>query len=117
MKLLADENIDEPIVDWLLTLSIDLIAVRRSMPGITDTKVMEIARTTNRIILTNDLDFGELIFHQKLSSAGIILLRVHPPLPMERLRVLQQHWTDIALKAEGHFLVATERKLRIRPLL
>jgi predicted nuclease of predicted toxin-antitoxin system len=117
MKLLADENVDEPIVDWLVAMGVDLSSIRRTRPGLSDPQVVEVARAEERVILTNDLDFGELVFRRRMGAAGIILLRVNPPLPDVRLAVLQRHWDEIASKAVGHFIVVTQRKLRIRPLI
>jgi predicted nuclease of predicted toxin-antitoxin system len=116
MNLLADENVDEPIVEWLLTLGINFRSIRRTMPGISDFEVIAVAEAEDRIILTNDLDFGELVFHRNLSTAGIILLRVKPPLPEVRLTVLRRHWDEIILKARGNFMVVTRYKLRVRPI-
>ena len=117
MNLLADENVDEPIVDWLSTLPINFRSVPRTMPGVSDTQILRVAREENRVILTNDLDFGELVYRQQLPVTGIILLRVKPPLPEVRLAVLQRHWSEIIAKASGNFIVAMQHKLRIRPLL
>ena len=116
MKLLADENVDEPIVDWLDTLGVDLKSIRRTHPGKSDTEVLAIAVAEGRIILTNDLDFGELVFLRGMEVAGIILLRVKPPHPNVRLEVLKQHWNEIVAKAPGNFVVVTQRKLRVRPI-
>jgi predicted nuclease of predicted toxin-antitoxin system len=109
--------VDEPIVNWLSTLQINFRSIRRTLPGITDTQVIKVASDESRIILTNDLDFGELAFRRHLHMAGIVLLRVKPPLPEVRLKVLQRHWDEISVKAAGNFIVVTQHKLRVRPLL
>lgn len=36
------------------------------------------ARRQNRVLLTFDKDFGELVFKRKIKSSGVILLRIHP---------------------------------------
>ena len=115
MKLLADENVDVPIVEWLQTQGLDLLSIRHTSPGMSDRAVMELAANQGRVILTNDLDFGELIFHRGLICAGIILVRVNPPLPSLRLITLQQHWPHLLQHAAGNFVVVTRDKLRIRP--
>jgi predicted nuclease of predicted toxin-antitoxin system len=116
MNFLADENVDAPIVQWLQTRGTNFLSIRHSSPGISDREVIALAAAQDRIILTNDLDFGELIFHRGLTSAGIILVRVNPPLPSLRLAAIQQHWEQILEHARGNFIVVTLHKLRIRPL-
>jgi len=117
MKLLADENVDAPIVNWLKTQGLDLLSIRETYPGISDEEIIVRAAAEDRVILTNDLDFGELVFHRAMSAAGIILVRVHPPLPSTRLAAIQTHWDEIMRHAQGNFLVVTRRRLRLRPLL
>ncbi|MCM8779164.1 MAG: DUF5615 family PIN-like protein, partial [Candidatus Omnitrophica bacterium] len=41
-----------------------------------DTKLFEIANREKRILITNDKDFGEIVFFQKKIIYGIILFRV-----------------------------------------
>jgi predicted nuclease of predicted toxin-antitoxin system len=116
MKFLADENPDEPIVNWLHTLGVDLRSIRRIRLGMSDEEIMALARAEDRVIITNDLDFGELVFHRGMTTTGIILIRVQSPLPRMRLAALQQHWGAIIRHAPGNFVVVTENQLRIRPL-
>jgi predicted nuclease of predicted toxin-antitoxin system len=41
-----------------------------------DEAILEIANQENRILLTNDKDFGEIVFRQKLITSGVILFRI-----------------------------------------
>ena len=66
---------------------------QHSQPLSADDNVwLDKARSEQRILVTDDKDFGELVFRRKLPSAGVILLRLHRlPLP-DRLRWLQSRW-------------------------
>ena len=73
------------------------------------------AHQDNRILLTNDRDFGELIFRQKLPHSGIILFRLAPndadiELRKKRLQHVLTNYADQL----HHFLVVTQKNVRIR---
>ncbi len=81
--LLADENFPIPSVRELRAEGYDVYAVAESDSSITDEQVIEKAITEERIILTFDKDFGELIFKKAIvrllvsfSFAGCIMLRM-----------------------------------------
>lgn len=114
MKLLADENLDAPIVRWLRELGHDVVWMCEQSPGTGDDRIMNLGRESGRVIVTNDLDFGELVFHQGSFCAGVVLLRIASP--RERLGALKVAWPRIEQQALGHFVVLTTKKLRIRPL-
>ena len=77
---------------------------------------MRYAGRENRIILTYDKDFGELVVKDNpCPSAGIILFR----LPSKNPALIAEYLLDI-LKSrtdwEGHFSVVEEKRIRMRPL-
>lgn len=76
MKIVADESVDAPIIDRLREDGHDVVAVAELDPGISDEDVLSIATTQEALLITGDTDFGELVFRHKLSSAGVVLLRL-----------------------------------------
>jgi predicted nuclease of predicted toxin-antitoxin system len=77
---------------------------------------MERAAAEDRLLVTFDTDFGDLVYRRGLPpGCGIVLFRLSIPSPAriaERvLAVLQSRddWT-------GHFAVVEETRVRIRPL-
>jgi predicted nuclease of predicted toxin-antitoxin system len=74
--------------------------------------VLETANKQNRILITFDSDFGEIIFRQKLKARGIILLKFAPKSTQQvvdtTLNVLKTQ-----TKIEGHFLTVKEKKIRV----
>ncbi|MBI3501097.1 MAG: DUF5615 family PIN-like protein [Bacteroidetes bacterium] len=75
--LLADENIHGGIIRSLRQIHIDLLSIKETNPGLQDENIIELAKNTDRIILTEDKDFGEWVFAHKTKSISIILLRYH----------------------------------------
>ncbi len=74
MVFCADENIESGIVKFLRNKGYEVFYVSETYPSILDAEILEYANKNNMIILTNDKDFGELLFLQKRVSAGILLI-------------------------------------------
>jgi predicted nuclease of predicted toxin-antitoxin system len=62
MKLIADEGLDKPIVDVLRNAGFDVLYVLETNQGANDELILAIANSEHRILLTQDKDFGELVF-------------------------------------------------------
>jgi predicted nuclease of predicted toxin-antitoxin system len=116
MKFLLDENIDARLLPFLQDLGHDVTSVSKDyFYGLFDEDILAMAHQENRILLTNDRDFGELIFHQELPHSGIILFRLAPndaiiDLRKRRLQHVLTHYPDQL----QHFLVVTQKSVRIR---
>ncbi len=84
MKLLVNENVPLASVGHLREAGHDVLSITELSPGIPDTEVMQIAHNEQRIILTFDRDYGELVFRRRLPlPAGVIYLRFVPQTPSE----------------------------------
>lgn len=116
MKLLADANVERVLVTWLRRQGHDVLWAVDLSPGTPDEILLAQARAENRVILTNDLDFGELVFRLGLASVGILLLRYRVGSPVELVAFFESHWPELEHRVHGNFVVATNTKLRIRPL-
>jgi predicted nuclease of predicted toxin-antitoxin system len=60
-RLLADENIPQPAVIALRAAGHDIRAILEDTPGAADEEVLATARAQARILLTFDLDMGQLV--------------------------------------------------------
>ena len=116
MDILADENLDRSLVDWLRKQGHDVLWMTEFGPGRSDEEVLAAANPENRILLTFDLDFGGLVFRLGSKAAGIVLLRLRTRSAAELLRLFAKHWPRIEEKAPGHFLVLSNSRIRVRPL-
>lgn len=116
MTFLADECCDADLVERLRRDGYDLTYVVESMRGASDTAVLERAQTEGRLLLTEDKDFGELVYRLRRSVPGIILLRFDAPhreLKYPHLRTLLERRP---LQLEDAFVVLDPDRARIRPL-
>lgn len=83
-RFLADENFPRASVRLLRDAGHDVSSIQEDLRGASDPEVLRRSSAEDRILLTFDLDFGELIFLQKLPSPpGIILFRDEAPMPEE----------------------------------
>ena len=75
MRFLADENCDFAVVRALRAAGHDVLAVAEAAPGTEDVVVVDLAVREGRILLTEDKDFGQLVYAAKRGTGGVILLR------------------------------------------
>ena len=116
MKFLLDENVDLPLADYLNDLGHDATSIVSDYTrSIKDHEVLEIARSEHRILLTNDKDFGTLIYQQQLEHTGVIFFRLRDediPAKIARLEaVLSLHAEALANAA---YIVVTDKRIRVR---
>ena len=115
MKFLANENFPSASVAMLRTAGQDILHVAEECPGESDANILELARSQDRIVVTFDRDYGELIFKLKRPRpAGIIYLRFDPLWPTEAGEILADLIGVVPL--EGRFTVVERNRLRQRPL-
>ena len=62
MRLVADENCDLSIVLELRAAGYDVVSIAEQMAGADDQAVIDFARSERRLLLTEDKDFGQLVF-------------------------------------------------------
>lgn len=75
MQFLADESCDFAVVRALRTVGHDVTAVKDIAAGATDEEVIRLQLDDNRILLTEDRDFGRLVFASAAQSPGVLYLR------------------------------------------
>lgn len=75
MRFLADESCDFTFVRVLRAAGHDVTAVAESAPGADDKKVIALAHSQRRILITEDKDFGQLVFAAAASTSGVIYIR------------------------------------------
>ena len=115
IKLLADENIPKKTVDTLRQEEIDIVSVAESSPGMNDRTILEQANRDNRVIVTFDKDFGELVFRESLSVRGLILLRFTPISPNQIAERIQSVLTQVT-PIEDKIIVVEEDRIRVTVL-
>ena len=75
MNILADENVEGEIIMPLRSAGHIVSDIKEISPGINDPEVLVVANQSRQVLMTNDKDFGELVYRDRLFSSGLILLR------------------------------------------
>ncbi|MGB7990435.1 MAG: DUF5615 family PIN-like protein, partial [Candidatus Methylophosphatis roskildensis] len=78
LRFLADESCDFAAVRALRAERFDVLSVAEIMSGAQDERVIELALRESRILLTEDKDFGQLVFAAGRESVGVVLIRFAP---------------------------------------
>src|SRR5690606_35473065 len=72
----ADENIPTDLVNWISSKGYQVSSVKEeNIQGTTDINIIQKCFASNKIILTQDNDFGKLLFTTAVSFYSIIYLR------------------------------------------
>ena len=116
LAFLADENVEMAIAEVLRGLGHDVIHVGNSDPGSEDEIVLSDALRQGHILLTNDKDFGELVFRHRQPSAGVILIRLPGRNPAAKADVVAGAVKHYGEQLWGGFLVIGEHAMRMRRL-
>jgi predicted nuclease of predicted toxin-antitoxin system len=117
MKLLLDQDVYAGTARFLLDLGHDVVlAASIGLSRAQDQEILRAAQEQNRILVTRDRDFGNLVFVREL-GAGVIFLRILPStqnvVHAELERVLSLHAETELAQA---FVVIEPRGHRIRRL-
>jgi predicted nuclease of predicted toxin-antitoxin system len=115
MRFLLDQSADARLVTHLRSLAHNAIRVGAEHPGgIPDRQVLSLAVAEQRILITDDRDFGELVFKEHLPHTGVIYLRLgdYAPLATKIARL------DYVLTRYGdqleQFITVTPHRVRVR---
>lgn len=76
MKIVADESVDYEIVTSLRKNDFIVLAIDELMKSADDERVLNFALQENSVLITEDKDFGELVYRLKKAHLGIVLIRL-----------------------------------------
>lgn len=113
-RFLVDECTGQLVVFHLRHRGYDVVGVAEEMAQADDSAVIAFAFRENRVLITNDKDFGDKVFRDGYPHAGIVLLRPSDEFPETKLRILNLVLSRYVDRLAHNFTVATERHIRIR---
>jgi predicted nuclease of predicted toxin-antitoxin system len=112
----ADECVAAEVVLELRGAGLDVVHAKEVCPGASDQEVLRLAAEAGRVLVTDDLGFGELAVRYRQPAAGIILLSVYELPTGVRERYAAQKIRELQDDALGHLAVIEPGRLRRRPL-
>jgi len=116
MIFFADESLDRQIIIRLRQDGHVVFDVTEMDPGISDDKVLSMAKESKAILLTADRDFGDLVFHQGRLTEGIILIRLSGLPSTKKAEIVSTIISQHAKEFQQAFSVITPGSIRIRTI-
>jgi predicted nuclease of predicted toxin-antitoxin system len=113
MKFMVDECVGPSVADWLRFLGYDVLSSFDDLRGLADDMVLQKACLEDRIVITCDKDFGDMVFRQQMNHYGVILLRLNDERPTNKIRVIKEVIENYSKDLFGNFIVATEKSVRV----
>jgi predicted nuclease of predicted toxin-antitoxin system len=114
--ILADENLNFNFINHLRAAGYEVLSVYEQFRGITDPSVVQLALKEKAILITEDKDFGELVFAHKIARLTVVFLRYRKS-EVEVVRRLLLHVVQEYTSKEGNFFVTIARgKVRVTEL-
>jgi predicted nuclease of predicted toxin-antitoxin system len=118
MRFLADMGVAQRTVEWLRAEGHDAVHLRdEGLQRMPNGQIFDKAAAEGRIVLTFDLDFGEIVALSGGQRASVILFRLHntrTPHVIDRLQKVLKDSSD-ALE-QGAIVVVEESRHRTRRL-
>ncbi|OHD56174.1 MAG: hypothetical protein A2Y33_05385 [Spirochaetes bacterium GWF1_51_8] len=116
LEFLVDENVNFKIISALRKNGYIVLSICESYSGLSDNEVLNLAYKNHQILITEDSDFGELVFSYRSFQAGVIFLRYHfseiDDIINSLLNVIDKYQDQLY----KNFSVITKNKIRIREL-
>ncbi len=82
------------------------------MRGAADEYLLSFAEKENLVIITDDKDFGELVFRFKQPTKGVILMRASTKNPEKLFEMVK----EVLDTSKDKFSVVSEGQIRVREL-
>ncbi|RZD17699.1 MAG: hypothetical protein EVG15_09795 [Candidatus Acididesulfobacter diazotrophicus] len=114
LKFLIDVGVGKKVENFLSAEGYDTKCIRDINPRMADIEILNIAATENRMVVTMDKDFGELVYNSKLSHGGVLLLRLEEANSSRKLEIVKDIIKNFPDKILNKFCVYKDGKLRIR---
>jgi predicted nuclease of predicted toxin-antitoxin system len=114
VNLLADESVERQIVDRLRLDGHTVLYVAEMEPSIADEVVLRRANEHTALLVTEDKDFGDLVFRQRLVHLGVVLVRLGGLSAGVKAASVSQVIASHAAEMSGAFTVISPGMVRIR---
>ncbi|MBS3156594.1 DUF5615 family PIN-like protein [Candidatus Woesearchaeota archaeon] len=114
---LLDENLSPLLAEKMGKLGYNAKAVRNAiLKGAEDTEIVKWAIKNKAVIITADLDFGELWYWNYYGEVGVVVLRVKAYNLESQYKVIKfLHDNDVLKKdIRNSLIVSTSNRYRIR---
>lgn len=117
-KFLIDENLSPLLSDYLRNLKYEAKAVREvGLKGKSDQEIVNWLQKNKRILITADMDFGEIFYLKSFGKIGVIILKSRSQRLASFKEIIDYLHKEKVLKnkkIEDSLIIAVNGKHRIR---
>ncbi len=113
MRFLIDESTGALVASYLRQTGHDVLTVAEIAYQAEDINILKWAVEDSRIVITNDKDFGDLVFVYGQKHSGIVLLRLQDESPANKVAVVTAVMESYANRLVDNFTVARETNIRV----
>lgn len=113
---MVDECCPAAVVGALRAAGHDVVSMAETAPSTTDAQVLELARHDDRILITEDKDFGEHVMRRGTLVAGVILLRLPAMRGTDVARRAMHVIGELGEQLAGKYVVVLRDRIRLRSL-
>jgi len=113
LRLLADESVHMAVVRELRSAGQDVLAIVEDRPGSSDEEVAALANSDHRVLLTEDRDFGRLVYAQLAAAEGVVYMRYSAGTRRDFARSVVNLIADEGDRLIGAFVVMHPGRIRI----
>jgi len=116
VKILADENVFEPIIEYLRSKGYEVISVRSpELSGASDDEIYQKAVRGKLTIVTMDKDFLRIRRFPPDACGGIILIKIYRRRVDETTEIFRSRFEQLnEQKIQGKLVIITSEGIRIR---
>ena len=114
--IIFDENVEQYWIDVINELGIEFISIREKHQGVSNLQVIEIVKSFKGLLITEDKDFGELVFAHSIGDVSIMFLRYDQPNYLQIEEYLISTLNRFLNQEISGFITITKNKIRVRKI-
>ena len=114
MNLFADEGLERAIVERLRRDGHSVGWVAELAPSVPDEEVLRLATAAGAVLITDDKDFGELVYRRGLGHSGVVLVRLEGLPNIVKADVVSEAVRAYGAEMGGAFSVVAPNSVRVR---
>ena len=112
MRLLVDESTGPAVARWLRGQGHEVFSVYERARGMSDDDIIRKAYDENWIVITNDKDFGKMVYRERRPHKGVVLLRLDDERAVVKVETVRRLLDNYPERLADNFVVVTERRVR-----
>jgi predicted nuclease of predicted toxin-antitoxin system len=114
--IIFDENIEEYWIQMIREKGYEYFSILENCPGISDRQVIEIVLKLHGLLITEDKDFGELLFSHGVEKVSVLFMRYDQPQYNQIEKYFLKCIEDYLDNPEVCFITLTKNKIRYRKM-